>query len=93
MTDDLFAPWSGALLDMPSCNCLCAALHPKRCVCDPGAPRAMVTMAVAGSLLAEFSNAEDHTSLMCLPCAEVVCANHPRARGMVALVAAEDGKP
>lgn len=80
--------WSGAVADAPSCHCLCFAAHPEQAICDVEAPRALLSMATAGSALADEGVRQ---ILMCKPCAEAVVAVHPRAAGMVVLEVRTEG--
>lgn len=85
MTDTPIDEWSGAIIDMPSCNCLCFAVHPERGICDVESPRALLSMDTAGSMPGDQGVREIVT---CKPCAEAAAATNPGARGVVVLAAA-----
>ena len=84
MTDPIGDDWSGAIIDAPNCNCLCFAVHAEKGICDLDAPRALLSMDTAGSMLGDRGVREIVT---CQPCAEAGAASHPRARGYVVLAA------
>lgn len=70
-----------------TCHCLCFAVHPDRGICDVDAPRALLSMDTAGSMLGDQGVRD---IVMCKPCAEAAAAVNPRALGLVVLPADDD---
>jgi hypothetical protein len=71
------------------CNCLCGAAHTGN-VCDPDAPRALVHVNAAGSVLDEMTGQTERVVQTCLPCAEAFEAENPRWVSTVVLPEPED---